>query len=150
MNPLELERYLHNHLPLTRAMQVFVVQLHSGEVMLGAPLLPNINHQKTVFGGSAATLATTAAWTLVHTQLRLAGLESRVVIQRNTMEFALPMMDEFTARAFFPQPETWPNFVHTLKRRKRARITVFAELACRGRVSGQFQGEFVAFSGEHE
>ena len=146
MTPIQLERYLHEHLPLTKAMQVSVVSLNSGEILVSAPLLPNINHQKGVFGGSAATLATTAAWSLVHTQLVTAGVPGQVVIQRNTMEFALPMTDEFMARAYLPHPETWPKFVQMLKRRGRARIAVSAELSCKGQVSGSFEGEFVALA----
>ncbi len=150
MTPIELERYLHEHLPLTKAMQASVVNLKPGEVTLGAPLAPNINHQKGVFGGSAATLATTAAWSLVQTQLVTAEVAGQVVIQRNTMDFVLPMMGTFFARAFLPHPEAWPKFVQMLKRRGRARITVSAELSCDGQVSGHFEGEFVALDSGRE
>lgn len=150
MTPSDLERYLYEHLPLTKAMQVFVVSLKPGEVTLGAPLQPNINHQKGVFGGSAATLATTAAWSLVHTQLVAAGVPGEVVIQRNTMDFILPMKDEFVARAFVPHAEAWPKFVQMLKRRGRARIAVSAEVSCRGQVTGAFEGEFVALDSDRE
>jgi thioesterase domain-containing protein len=144
MTPNDLEHYLHTHLPLTKAMQVFVITCRPGEITLGAPLQPNINHQKGVFGGSAATLATAAAWSLVHTQLVMAGVPGEVVIQRNTMDFVLPMKDEFIARAFVPHPEAWPKFVQILKRRGRARIAVSAEVSCLGQISGAFEGEFVA------
>ena len=43
-------------------------------VVIEAPLAPNINHRKTVFGGSASALGILAAWSLVH--LRLAGTGS--------------------------------------------------------------------------
>jgi thioesterase domain-containing protein len=148
MTPSDLEQYLHAHLPLTKAMQVAVVSLNPGEVTLRAPLQPNINHQKGVFGGSAATLATTAAWSLVHTQLVAAGIPGEVVIQRNTMDFILPMKGEFVARAFVPHAEAWPKFVQMLKRRGRARIAVSAEVSCQGQVSGTFEGEFVALDSD--
>jgi len=51
---LELESYLHAHIPLTRAMQVSVVSVEPDSVLLSAPLAPNTNHRDTVFGGSAA------------------------------------------------------------------------------------------------
>jgi len=148
MSPTDLEQYLHVHLPLTKAMQIFVVSMKPGEIILGAPLEPNINHQKGVFGGSAATLATAAAWSLVHAQLVAAKVPGQVVIQRSTMEFVLPMKDEFVARAFVPHPEAWPKFMQMLKRRGRARISVSAEVSCGGQVSGDFEGEFVALDSE--
>ncbi len=149
MSPFELERYLHEHLPLTSAMQVFVVSLQPGEVTLGAPLQPNINHKSGVFGGSAATLAITAAWSLVHMRMRAAGIAGQLVIQRNTMDFTLPMTSDFAARAFLPGAAAWPKFAQMFERRGRARITVPAELICRGRVSGCFEGEFVALGSEY-
>jgi thioesterase domain-containing protein len=57
MELAELERYLHQHIPLSEAMQVSVVEVHPEHVVLSAPLAPNINHRETVFGGSASAVA---------------------------------------------------------------------------------------------
>ena len=54
MTPQTLQRYLHERIPLARAMEVEVRALASDGVELGAPLAPNINHRDTVFGGSAS------------------------------------------------------------------------------------------------
>lgn len=69
----ELQQYLHEHIPLSRAMQVSVVRAAQEGVVLSAPLAPNINHQETVFGGSASALAILAAWSLVHVRLQASG-----------------------------------------------------------------------------
>ena len=53
----QLERYLYKHIPLSAAMQVSVQKMTAKSLTLHAPLAPNINHQQTVFGGSASTLA---------------------------------------------------------------------------------------------
>jgi thioesterase domain-containing protein len=142
----ELQSYLHNHIPLTRAMQVSVVSVEPESVLLSAPLAPNINHRDTVFGGSAATLATLAAWSLVHTRLLAAGMPSRLVIQRNTMSYDQPIAGDFTARGFIPHPETWQSFMRLLERKDRARITTSRELLFGGHVVGRFEGDSVALS----
>ena len=49
MLPNELELYLHEHIPLSKAMAVSVVVANQDEVVLGAPLEPNINHREAVF-----------------------------------------------------------------------------------------------------
>ena len=74
MNAIDLERYLHEHIPLSKAMQVSVVSVDTDGVTLRAPLAPNINHQDTVFGGSASAVAILAGWSLLHTRLAAAGL----------------------------------------------------------------------------
>jgi len=101
----EVQQYLYDHIPLSKAMQVSVVAMSDAEVLLSAPLAPNINHRDTVFGGSASALAILAAWSLLYVRLRNAGVECRIVIQRNTMEFQLPMDGEFFARSSLTQPE---------------------------------------------
>jgi thioesterase domain-containing protein len=143
VNAIDLERYLHEHIPLSKAMQVSVVDVQTDGVTLHAPLAPNINHRDTVFGGSASAVAMLAGWSLLHTRLAGAGLSGRLVIQRNTMEYNLPIAGSFTARSFIQTP-AWERFVLTLKRKGRARLTVSCVLEYDGQLAGRFEGEFVA------
>jgi thioesterase domain-containing protein len=144
VSPSELERYLREHIPLTRTMQVSVIVVRKEEVVLGAPLAPNINHRETVFGGSASALAILAAWSLLHTRLRSEGIASRLVIQRNTIDYDFPMHGAFTARSFLERPMEWERFKRMLTRKGKSRIAVSAELEYSGKVVGRFNGEFVA------
>lgn len=57
----------------------------------------SINHRDTVFGGSASAVAILSAWALLHTRLAGAGIASRLVIQRNSMSYELPIDGSFTA-----------------------------------------------------
>ena len=147
MSPGELEHYLHEHIPLTRAMAVAVVAASTEEVVLEAPLAPNINHRETVFGGSASAVAILTAWALVHLRLIASGLPSRVVIQRNTMEYLLPIAGTFRGQARLGDAE-WNTFARMLARKGRGRITVAAELVFEQRVAARFDGDFVAFANE--
>lgn len=111
---------------------------------LAAPLAPNINHRGTVFGGSAAALATLAAWTSLHTRLMAAGLPSRPVIQRNTMEFLAPIPTDFSSTARLADAASWSRFEQMLRRKGRARITAVATLHCGNAEVGRFEGDFAA------
>ena len=144
MTAPELQAYLHGHIPLSAAMQVSVDAVSMAGVTLRAPLAPNINHRDTVFGGSASAVAILAAWSLLHTRMRSAGIAARLVIQSNTMDYALPILGEFTARSALEQPDQWPRFTRTLARMGRARTRVAAVLESDGRVVGRLTGEFVA------
>jgi thioesterase domain-containing protein len=125
-------------------MQVSVLDVQPDYVILSAPLPPNINHRDSVFGGSAAAVAVLAAWSLVHTRLLAAALPSRLVIQRNTMQFAMPITGTFTARSFLTDEQLWERFTRLLKRKGKARISVSCTLDFAGREAGYFEGEFVA------
>ncbi len=145
MTEAELETYLHDHIPLSRAMAVRVVSFAGDKVVLGAPLAPNINHRDTVFGGSASALAILSAWSLLHLRLTAAGQPSRVVIQRNSMEYLAPIAGDFIATATLGPDAGWDGFLKMLTRRGLGRITVGAELEYQGKVAGRLSGEFVAF-----
>lgn len=144
MNPQALEQYLHDHIPLSKTMQVSVLEAGQESVILSAPLAPNINHTETVFGGSASAVAILAAWSLVHVRLKSMGIAGGIVIQSNTMSYQRPIHGTFTARSFITPPEAWDVFMRTLARRSRARITVSAILDYEGQPVGNFEGNFVA------
>ncbi|QNP61265.1 YiiD C-terminal domain-containing protein [Paenacidovorax monticola] len=145
MAPSELERYLHEHIPLSRAMAVEVVSADPDGVLLRAPLAPNINHRDTVFGGSASALSILAAWSLLHQRLWAEGLESRLVIQRNTTEYEQPIAGAFLARSALLEPQQWPQFTRMLARKGKARIAVASVLSGEDGVpAGRLVGEFVA------
>lgn len=144
MTPRQLEQYLHEHIPLSKAMQVSVVAADPDRVVLSAPLAPNINHRETVFGGSASAVAILAAWCLLHTRLTSSGFNCRLVIRRNSMSYELPISGEFSATASAPSADAWEAFTRMLARKGRARIAVSSVIEFAGQVAGRLEGEFVA------
>jgi thioesterase domain-containing protein len=141
---LEVERYLRRNIPLSAAMGVQVVLAGPRHVELAAPLAPNINHQSTVFGGSASALAMLSAWTLVHVALLHEGIEATTVIQRNAMTYEAPMHGDFTAVCRLADESAWRRFVRTIERHGRGRITLVAHLLADGHQTASFEGDFVA------
>ena len=147
MTPGELETYLFENIPLSRAMQVSVVSVQPESVVLSAPLAPNVNVHETVFGGSASAVALLAAWSLLYLRMVGAGVSGHLVIQRNTMNFELPISGSFTAHSSFVYPASWEPFVRLLRRKGMARITMSSILVFSGQTTGRFEGEFVAVGG---
>jgi thioesterase domain-containing protein len=144
----ELERYLHAQMPLARAMGVRVLVADAGRVRLAAPLAPNLNHRQTFFGGSAAALATLAAWTLAHQRLReREGLDAHLVIQRSSMEYLEPAAAEVEAECVAPPEASWERLLRMLRRAGKGRIELEVELRAEGAVVGSFRGTFVALGG---
>ena len=141
---MAVERYLHQQIPLSAAMGVRVRMATPERVQLAAPLAPNVNHQSTVFGGSAAALATLSAWTLLHVRMARAQLRARLVIQRSAMEYERPIPGDFDAVCRFSDELAWERFRATLARRGRARLTLRACLIHDARRVATFQGDFVA------
>ncbi|MDO6384780.1 YiiD C-terminal domain-containing protein [Uliginosibacterium sp. 31-12] len=146
MNNTELQAYLHAHIPLSAAMQVEVREATPEYIELHAPLAPNVNHRGTAFGGSIATLATLAGWSLL--RVRLDGMEPlpHLVIQRNTMEFMRPIPGAFSARVHFPADADWPGFQAKLAERGKAKLSLQVEVLSDGAVAARLDGVFVALT----
>jgi thioesterase domain-containing protein len=139
-----LQTYLHEKIPISAFMQISVRLASADHVVLSAPLAPNINHEKTVFGGSAAAVATLSAWSLVHLRLPAAEVPAHLVIMANRMDYDRPITGAFEAEATLSEPAAWPPFMRTLARRRPARIVVRSVLRQDGAVAGRFEGSFVA------
>ena len=142
--PSEVGAYLHEQIPISAAMGVEVLACSAEGVRLRAPLAANLNHRATVFGGSASAVAILAAWTWLHFALRHAGHPSRVVIQRNEMEYIAPIDGDFTAECEALSPADFEKMLRTLRRYGKARATLEARLLLRGQVAARFAGDYVA------
>ena len=143
MNPTALADYLHQNIPLSRAMDVTVLAAGADQVVLSAPLAPNLNMHGTMFGGSVATLALMAAWSVVHLRLEQAGIDVELVIHRTETEYLLPVSGTAAAVAKLDGAD-WDGFLFMLHRRRMGRISVAAEVTFEGTVAARLVGEFVA------
>lgn len=143
MDAKALKNYLHEHIPLSKAMGVEVRSASREAVTLAAPLAPNINHRETVFGGSASAVAILAAWSLLYVRLEAEGMGKRIVIHSNTIEYNKPILGDFLAIALAPDEEAWKKLLAAVRRNRMARIAVRSRLECAGVDVGGFEGEFV-------
>ena len=144
MDEHELQEFLYAHIPISKALAVEVLEVTPGGVRMAAPLGPNINHRDTVFGGSASAVAILSAWSLIYLRLRGEGIASRLVIQRNTMQYQQPITAGFTAASSIGGDAAWDRFVTMLKRKQRARIGAASALFCNGERVGTLEADFVA------
>jgi thioesterase domain-containing protein len=146
MDRRELEQFLHEHIPLSKAMGVQVRKSNGEHVVLAAPLIPNINHRSTVFGGSASAVAILAAWALLYIRLRQAGLQGQLVLQKNTMKYERPIAGKFIASSSVGDLSAWTSFQEMFKRKKRARISIKVTIRCNGEEVGEMNGDIVALA----
>ncbi len=143
---IEIEEYLHKHIPLTHAMQIGVELVLPEKVQLSAPFEPNINHRNTIFGGSASTLAITSGWSLVHFRLQNEGFNCRVVIQKNSMTYDRPIFGDFQAICELNDEKIWKRFTKILAAKGKARIKLESTLVYKNETVGSLAGEFVAIA----
>lgn len=98
-----LDKYkneLLNSIPVVKAMDVQILDISERGIQLGAPLSTNINYEGTVFGGSLNTACILSCYLLVHHLLKSKNVAfSSLVIQNSTINYKLPVQEDFTATA---------------------------------------------------
>lgn len=145
----EIEAFLHQHLPLARAMEAHVVNVDETGARLTAPLARNHNHHGTAFGGSLAALAMLAGWTFVRASLELRGVSGHeVVIQEVRLTFVAPARGELEAWVPAPDAAAREAFARSLDRRGRGRLDVACELRSEGREVAHAEARYVAVPGD--
>ena len=138
----ETEAFLHARIPLARAMGVQVESYDASGLVLTAPLGPNHNHHGTAFGGSLATLATLAGYTLLWLELDDRG--SHIVIQESQIRYRLPVRGELRAVAPRLGKVRLAAFRQAYQATGKARLGLPISIASEGKVCVEFKGTFVA------
>ena len=138
----ELERTLHEEIPLSRAMGVRVAAYRDSSLQLAAPLAPNINHKCTAFGGSLYSLAVLCGWSLIQIKLREAGLHKHIVIQASDIRYLLPVADDMTAECHLDET-AFARFLRTLEKHGKGRLALDVVIMQDGRPAVEFSGRYV-------
>lgn len=139
-----LERYMHTHIPLVEQMQVRVVSADATGLRLTAPLAPNINHEKTAFGGSLASLMTLACWGYLWLLLE-EQKDLHIVVKDAQLDYLKPVTSTLDAHCTPPPAEELQKFLDTLARRGKARLTLKAETLQDGVAAARYTGSFAVY-----
>ena len=145
MSAKGLEAFLHEKIPLTKAMGLHVTESNTQHLVLEAPLAANVNHLGTAFGGSLHALPTLACYAALWTLLREAGLDGHVVIKRSAARYREPVKARLRAVCVRPAPAVVAKFIADLRRHKKARMELTAIVeGSEGKPAVEFSGSFVA------
>ena len=139
-----LQDYLLQQIPISGALGISVTEASLEEILITAPLAPNVNHHGTAFGGSVNAVAILSGWALVYARLAAEGQFPGIVIQHSEIRYLKPIEAAFAARARLARPEKWPQFLQGLLRHGKARTVVAVEVQGSHRVSARFLGTYVA------
>jgi thioesterase domain-containing protein len=139
-----VERYMHAHIPLVAQMQVKVAGFDASGLRLIAPLAPNINHERTAFGGSLASLMTLACWGYLWLRLEDA-MPLHIVVNAAHVDYLKPVNATLDALCPPPDAAAWDKFRQMLARRGKARLELKAEMRQDGVPAARYTGSFAVY-----
>ncbi|MFL6585095.1 MAG: YiiD C-terminal domain-containing protein [Chthoniobacterales bacterium] len=140
-----LEKFLHEKIPVTRAMGTRIVPDAQTGFAVQAPVALNYNHLHTAFGGSINAIATLAAYAFLWLRV---GENCHVVVRESTIKFERPIRKTIRARCASPTADAFRAFDAALCARGRARLELRVSVDDEEAVAAEFVGTFVAVSGE--
>ena len=139
-----LQWYLLKQIPISDGLGISVTEASLDEILITAPLAPNLNHHGTAFGGSVSAVAILSGWALVYARLEAEGKFPGVVIQYNAIRYLKPLEGVFAARARLTHPDKWTHFMQGLSRHGKARTIVTVDVEGGRGIAAVFQGTYVA------
>jgi thioesterase domain-containing protein len=142
----EAETFLHERIPLTRAMGVRVVPDVVHGFAVEAPVALNYNHLHTAFGGSVNAVATLAGYAVLWLALR--ERIAHVVIASSSIRFLRPVREIIRAVCLPPGSREFETFKTTLREKGKARITLSVHVDEGDIRCAKFDATFVAFRDE--
>jgi thioesterase domain-containing protein len=136
------EKFLHQQIPITRAMGVRVVSNDDNGLIVEAPVALNSNHLRTGFGGSINAVATLAAYGLLW--LELDDPAVHVVVAESSIRFLRPVRETIQAICLHPPASELAAFRAQFAAKQKARITLRVNVIEQGQTAAEFHGIFVA------
>lgn len=136
------ESFLHEQIPITRAMGVKVTRYDENGLELTAPLAANHNHLGTAFGGSLSAVATLAGYALLW--LLLEDRTVHVVVREGHISYRHPVEGEIRAVCRPPEPAQREAFQKTFRQAGKARLELGVTVEHAGQVCVEFTGVYVA------
>ena len=137
----EVEHFLNDKIPLTRAMGVRVAGINP--ITIEAPVSSNSNHLQTAFGGSINAIATLAAYTFLWLELH-DDPSAYVVISESSIKFLKPVAETIRAICLPPSDAEISALKLAVAANGRARIHLRVLVEENGATAAEFEGEFVA------
>ncbi|HEX4630442.1 MAG TPA: YiiD C-terminal domain-containing protein [Chthoniobacterales bacterium] len=136
------EKFLHEQIPITRAMGLRVVANDENGFVVEAPVALNSNHLRTAFGGSINAVATLAAYGFLWMELTEAA--AHVVVAESSIRFLRPVREIIRAICLRPDAKTLGAFGNQFAEKGKARITLRVHVTEAGETAAEFEGHFVA------
>jgi thioesterase domain-containing protein len=136
------EKFLHEQIPITRAMGLRVVAHDDTGFAVEAPVALNSNHLRTAFGGSINAVATLAAYGFLWVELNDAA--AHVVVAESSIRFLRPVRETIRAVCLRPDTKNLATFGAEFREKRKARITLRVNVIEGGERAAEFQGRFVA------
>ena len=101
----DLQAIWYQQIPLSKAMDMRIVDFADNTLTCCASLAPNVNVHGTAFAGSLYAVQALTGWGMMHLQLQLHELDASIVIANGQIDYAKPVAEEIVVGCSFAGQE---------------------------------------------
>ena len=135
-----LQTIWYEKIPLSKAMDMRIVDFVDNTLTCRASLEPNVNVHGTAFAGSLYAVQALTGWGMMHLQLRLQALDASIVIAHGEIDYARPVAEDITVRCSFLSRDAE---MRLLKVEGKHQFQLSCEVALKnGSTAGSFTGRY--------
>ena len=140
----ELQKELHNEIPLTKLMNINIKEYNEKELITTAPLNININDKGTAFGGSLSTMTIISSWSLCWLISKELGFNSKnIVVIKNENSYKKPVTKDIVCYTQKPSQQEIATLKEKLQTKKSASIKINSIIIENNETCVEFQGYYV-------
>ncbi|QKE29069.1 putative thioesterase (yiiD_Cterm domain) [Arcobacter acticola] len=140
----ELQKKLHNEIPLTKLMNINIKEYNEKELITTAPLNININDKGTAFGGSLSTMTIISSWSLCWLISKELGFNSKnIVVIKNENSYKKPVTKDIVCYTQKPSQQEIATLKEKLQTKKSASIKINSIIIENNETYVEFQGYYV-------
>ena len=140
----ELQKKLHNEIPLTKIMNIQIQTYDEKELITTAPLDININDKGTAFGGSLSTMTIISSWSLCWLISKELGFDSKnIVVIKNENSYKKPVTKDIVCYTQKPSQQEIATLKEKLQTKKSASIKINSIIIENNETCVEFQGYYV-------
>ncbi len=134
----DLQAIWYQQIPLSKAMDMRIVDFADNTLTCCASLAPNVNVHGTAFAGSLYAVQALTGWGMMHLQLRLHELDASIVIANGQIDYAKPVAEEIVVSCSFAGQEA---AMDTLQKSGKGRFQLTSKVQLSdGSRAGSFSG----------
>ena len=140
----ELQKKLHNEIPLTKLMNINIKEYNEKELITTAPLNINTNDKGTAFGGSLSTMTIISSWSLCWLISKELGFNSKnIVVIKNENSYKKPVTKDIVCYTQKPSQQEIATLKEKLQTKKSASIKINSIIIENNETCVEFQGYYV-------
>lgn len=127
----QLQQTIRASIPLSEAMQFSIIELNPRNILVQAPLEPNVNIHGTGFAGSIYSLAVLTGWALSTHIMALKQMQGDLVVAKAEISYRAPLTDSIQCRTQVSE-EDCAAFQLSFESKGTAKLALKVEIGASG------------------